>query len=120
MKPEIIRTNDAKIYYLDFSNLKEVRDIENVIEGASKVIQNQPDTSVLSLSNLEGMHFNTAIREAFISFVKDNKPFIKASAIIGVKGLSKIAFNGLVSVTGRNLKAFSTKEEAISYLASLN
>lgn len=120
MKTEIIRTNNSKIYYLDFSNLKDIKEIENVIEESSKIIQNQPESSVLSLSNLEGMHFNSSIREAFTTFVHHNKPFIKASAIIGLKGLSQIAFNGLVRVTGRNLKAFKTKEEAISYLASLN
>ena len=120
MKTKIIRTNNEKIHYLDFSNLKNVKDIENVISEASKIIQTQTESSVLSLSNLEGMHFNNDIKEAFIAFVHNNKPFIKASAIIGLNGIAKIAFNGIVRVSGRNLKAFKTKDEAISYLASLN
>ena len=52
--------------------------------------------------------------------LKKNKSYIKASAIVGITGLKQIVFNGLMRITGRDIKSFSTIEQAKSWLISQN
>lgn len=116
MRSEIIYCDGIPVFYMDFSFLREPKDIEQVINEAKKYIRSQQKDSLLTLTNVEGMHFNNSIREIFTEFVKGNEPFIKSSAVVGVNGLIQILFNGLLKVTGRNLKTFKAKENALDYL----
>jgi hypothetical protein len=118
MSSELIKENGIFIYYLDFTNLKTLSAIQSRIEECRLFIWGQPENSLLTLTNVEGMHFNNEIRDAFTKFVKGNQPYVKAGAVIGLSGLMQIVYNGMVAITGRNIKAFKTKDEAIRYLVS--
>lgn len=117
-KPEILKHKDASIIYLDFSNLKDIDEIIQLEDAGAALIQKQNFNSALTLTNMDGMFFNNDIRNHFSKVVKANSPFVKASAVTGLNGLISIMYKSFVTLTGRNVKLFKTKDEALNYLAS--
>jgi hypothetical protein len=116
--PKIINHKGHDIVYLDFSNMKRKSNIVETEKQAGAYIQKHAFNSLLVLSNMENMNFDHQVRDTFLDVVKDNAPFIKAAAVIGVKGLMNFVFDDFVRQSGRNFKAFKTKEEALDYLVS--
>lgn len=105
------------IIYLDFSNLKHLSQINEVIQEATASIHKNPLGSVLTLTNINDMHFDTDITEAFKRFIAGNKPYVKAGAVVGVNGLKKIVYNAVMKFTGRDIVALDDLEMAKDYLA---
>lgn len=105
---------------MDFTNLNNPLDIKNLINESVRYIRIQPISSVLTLTNIQGMHFSKEIKDLFNDFIKGNKPYVKASAVIGMSGMQQIVYNGLMRVTGRDIKAFASAEEAKNWLAGKN
>jgi len=108
------------VFYMDFSNLTKTNEIKEVVAESIRHIRNQPIGSVLTLTNIEGMHFSNEVKEIFNEFIKGNKPYVKAGAVIGVSGLQQILYNGLMKLTGRDIKSFDTFNQAKTWLTSRN
>jgi hypothetical protein len=119
-RTETILHNGKPIYYMDFSSLKSESEIESLITESKSFIRSKPPKSVYSLTNIEDMHFNGTIKELFVDFVKGNKVYIKASAIIGVTGMKQILFNGIMRLTGRDIRSFDSADQAKNWLISHN
>lgn len=105
-----------EITYSDFSNLKELKEIEMALDESANFIRSSELNSVYSLSNFENIYFNADLARKIQAMVSENKPYIKYSAVIGIKGLSKIMLDGIIRMTGRNLKLFATEDEAKDFL----
>ena len=65
---------------------------------------------------MTNMFFNNEVKSQFTNFLKGNKPHIKKSAVFGMSGLARILFNGLMKITGRDVRSFETMEEAKEFL----
>jgi hypothetical protein len=117
-QPELIREGGLTIVYLDFSGLKNKDDIIQQINVFGRYIKSQPMKSLITLTNLENMYFNTEIYNLFVKYVKENNPHVKASAVVGMKGLMQIFYKGFIAITGRNVKVCNTKNEAINALCN--
>lgn len=107
-----------QVLFMDYSDLKLEHEILEVIEEGKKYIRNQPQGSVLSLADITNMHFNTEIKSHFVNFTKGNKPYVKASAIVGVTGLKQFIFNGVMQLSGRDVKTFNDLSKAKEWLAT--
>ena len=116
-QPEIIYHKGKTILYLDFTNMKNRDEIMKLEEEGASYIRKQPMNSVLTLTNMENMFFNNELKKFFEDKVKGNAPFVKSGAVIGMTGLISIMYNAFVNVTGRNIRSFKNKEEALDYLA---
>jgi hypothetical protein len=116
-QPEIIYHKGKTILYLDFTNMKDKEEIMKLEEEGASYIRKQPLNSVLTLTNMENMFFNNELKKFFEEKVKGNTPYVKAGSVIGMTGLISIMYNAFVSVTGRNIKSFKSKEEALDHLA---
>jgi hypothetical protein len=119
-KTYFVAYQGVNIYYMDFSGLRTEKEIETVIVESKKHIRCQSPNSVVGLANIENMHFNGTIKEVFADFVKGNRPYMKMSAVVGVTGLKQIVFNGLMKLTGRDVKSFNSVDDAKRWLASMN
>ncbi len=115
--PRIIYYNQKRIVYINFSNLKKPEEIYTLMADATRFISANLPKSVMTLTNLSGMHFNNEIFNRFISYVKTNSPYVKTSAVVGMSGMMQIFYNSFTKLTGRNVKAFSTELEAKKFLA---
>lgn len=108
------------IYHMDFSNLTAAQDIRDIMVESAMYIRTQPRGSVITLTDISGMHFSNEVKDLFAEFIKGNKPYVKASAVIGVNGLQQILYNGLMKITGRDIKSFSSTGVALDWLVSSN
>ncbi len=111
-----IETQGVNIYYIDFSGLKSEDDIDAVLTESKALIRSRPLKSMVNLANIEGMHFNNRIKEMFVEYVKGNADYVMHSSIIGVNGLKRIVFNGIMKLTGRDIRCFDSIEEAKKWL----
>lgn len=119
-KAYFVAYQGISIYYMDFSGLRTEQEISAVMQECKQHIRSQSPKSVVGLANIDNMHFNANIKEIFADFVKGNSPFMKVSAVVGVTGLKQIVFNGLMKLTGRDVKSFNHVDDAKRWLASMN
>ncbi len=117
---QIINYRGKKIFFHDYSTIQSSDDIGEIMKEVKAYIHAQPVSSVYSLASIEGMHFNNTIKDMFNELLKSNKAYVKASAIVGVTGLRQIVFNGIMRISGRDVKAFSSLELAKDWLAQQN
>ncbi len=115
-KTQLISHKGLQIYYSDFSNLKELADFDDAINEVNSYIRSQPQNSIYTLTNFSKTFFNSTITKKISDMAAGNKPFVKTNAVIGLGGLTKIVFDGIIRVTGRDSKSFNTIEEAKEYL----
>ncbi len=112
---QIIDYKDKEIIYLDFSDCN-VDEVFEIIEVAKKIIRVQPHNSVLTLTNVTGTKYNREVIQALKEFANDNKPFVKAGAVVGIDGLKRIVYDAITRFSGRNLPAFNDNEKAKDWL----
>ena len=112
---EVKNYKNKRIILIDFSNLK-ANEIMPVLEQAKQVIAKEPENSVLTLSDLTNMGFNPEVVGAIKDYMAHNKPYVKAGAVVGGKGLVDVVLNGLQRKTFRALTNFNTREEALDWL----
>ena len=120
MRNQLLDHKGKRIYYMDFSNLKTQDEISALINSSITFIRSQPSSSLLTMTNISNMHFNNEIKELFSSFVKGNKPYVKAGTVVGISGLQSIVYNALMKITGRNIKSMSSVDAAKEWLVSNN
>ncbi|MEN8120682.1 MAG: hypothetical protein ABFS35_10060 [Bacteroidota bacterium] len=119
-KTKIITYKGQNIFYMDFSNAKSQQEVAQIIEDSIAFIRNKPSHSVVALTNMENMHFNNNIKNDFTHFLKGNKPYIKISSVFGMSGLARILFNGLMKITGRDVRSFENMVDAQEFLLRQN
>jgi len=86
------------------------------MEEAGKLIRVEPQNSVLTLTDVTGARYNLETTQALKEFTRDNKPYVKAGAVVGLDALKKIVYTGIAHFSGRNLAAFDDLEIAKEWL----
>ncbi len=89
-----------------------------VIREAKAAIGTQRAGSVRALTDVTGACFDSAVSEAMKDLVLHNKPYVAASAIVGVIGLKQIIFRTVIRFSGRHIHSFETLSEAMDWLAA--
>lgn len=112
---KFLNYKSKKILTLDASNLIP-EEIPDFFEKAREIIFSEPEKSILALSNVENVKYNSVVIEGMKNFVKFNAPYIKTSAIIGLDSFKQIVLQGVLSYTGRSISTFNCQEEAMEWL----
>jgi len=112
---QVIDYKGKEIIYLDFSDCN-VSEVFEIIEIAKKIIRVQPLNSVLTLTNVSGTKYNREVIQAMKEFANDNKPFVKAGAVVGIDGLKRIVYDAITRFSERNLPAFDDNKKAKDWL----
>jgi hypothetical protein len=117
---QIIEYKGKKIVYIDFQdhNFQDINKIKKIIDASKALIVSHPLNSVISLTNCTGLRFSSQLIEVFKEFTEFNKPYVKTGAVIGIMGLQKVAYDAVMKFSKRNIQTFSTKEEALEWLAN--
>ncbi len=109
---------DKAIFFLDLSNMSPDDVIESVPKTV-KMVRSRPPKSVLMLTDMTGMRYNSESLDVAKSYTKGNETVMKKSAIFGIDGLKRVTYNAVVRFSGRkNVRAISKIEEALEWLVS--
>ncbi|MFI5368625.1 MAG: hypothetical protein ACHQ1F_06395 [Spirochaetia bacterium] len=114
---QFITHKGKRILYFDLSSCK-VAEISAVVAEAKRAVASQPPASVLALTNVTETELSKSSSAIIKDFTAHNKPFIKASAVVGVEGLRKVIYNAAMAFSGRTISAFDTLEQAKDWLST--
>ncbi len=115
-----ISTIDYKgnsILIVDWSTLS-LEGIVELAEEARGAIHSAPPHSLLILSDFTDTHYDKATADTLADYAVSNKPYVKASALVGMTGMRKILYNVVSRVSGRDFSLHNTREEALEWLVS--
>ncbi len=118
-KCSVINHRGVDIVFVDLSKANSQQTVE-IFAEASTLIETFPKKSVRIYTDGTGAVYNRESIAALKDFTTHNTPYVKASAVTGAEGLRMLAVNAAASVTGRQIKAFATRAEALDWLASVN
>jgi hypothetical protein len=103
---------------MDFSNMTTQEEVVDLIDTSTQHIRIHSPSTLLTLTNIENMHFNSDIKTLFTSFVKGNKPFVKIGAVVGISMIQSFLYNTIMKTTGRNLKSFKSLDDAKNWIVT--
>ncbi len=72
---------------------------------------------MLTLTIAGGSSFSGETISKLKELARDNTPYVKAGAIVGVTGLYKVVFNAVAIFSKRRFYLFDTIDEAMDFLA---
>ena len=105
------------ILHLDFSGCK-LAELSEAIGKAKQVISSKPANSILVLTDVTDAEMSRGTSDLMKDFGVHNKPYVAASAVVGVTGLRKIVYDAVVRISGRQIATFGTVEQAKDWLAT--
>jgi hypothetical protein len=71
------------------------------------------------LTDVTGATYDKEVAAAIKDFATKNSPYVKASAVVGADGVRQILLQTVILITRREMKTFSSREQAKDWLASL-
>ncbi len=107
-----------RVLLIDLSNAKDGQEIVEIAKEAMRLVRlTNQQRSIRGLLDFSGTSFNKVVREAMMKMSKNNGPYMKSVAFVGLGVLLSPLFMGLLFVTGRsNHKVFSTRGDALDWL----
>ncbi len=105
------------ILFLNFVDCS-TDEVLRTIDEAKQIIGNQPEASLLTLTDVTNARFNEVVTEHMKDFTTHNKPYVKAAAIIGITGIKKIIFESVMMFSRRKIHVFDNMNEAKDWLAT--
>lgn len=116
---KFIEHKDRQILHIDLSDCS-VDNALQIIEESKKVIREQTERSVLTLTNFNNDNaFLPDLFQAMKEFASHNKPYIKASAVLAYKDIHKLFIETMAHLTERDFRIFDDIEEAKNWLAQV-
>lgn len=117
---ETIVHKGKEIICVDLSNLSVGNKMQGIqtLRSASQKVAGNPPKSVLIITDVTNLSFDTEISNAFKQYAKDNTPYVKASSIVGLSGLQKVMFTAIKTFTGRDYYLAKDIEDAKNWLVS--
>ncbi len=89
-----------------------------VMRDAIRAISAEPAGSTLLLTNVEGTRFTVGTADDLKAYSAAIRPYVKASAVVGLSALQRVIFVTVKPFLTQNLASFSTSIEARAWLAS--
>jgi hypothetical protein len=107
-----------KILIINFSNAQDSQSIIETAEEAMRLVRSSnQQRSVRGLLDFSGISFNKVVRETMKKMSRNNRPYMKSVAFIGLGGLLSPLFRVLLFVSGKsNHRVFGTRNDALNWL----
>jgi len=106
------------ILLTDYSGFIKWNDWRVLIEAEMRLMPREPLGSVRALAVFTGSRFSDDVFEAITKLALANRPYIKASALVGLSPLQRAIFlKGIERTSSRDFGVFDTVEEALDWLA---
>lgn len=108
----------CSILFTDYSNFLTFEEWNALLDEERKLMPHEPLGSVLALAVFTGSRFSARVFSAIKELAVHNKPYIKASALVGLSSLQQgIFLKGIERTADRSFGLFDTVEQAKDWLA---
>jgi hypothetical protein len=107
-----------KILLIDFSNTQNYQSIVETAERAIQLVRSiNQQKSIRGLLDLSGTPLNKVVRETMRKMSKNNGPYMKSVAFVGLGIVLSLLFKVLLFMSGKsNHRVFSTRHDAFDWL----
>jgi hypothetical protein len=103
--------------HLDFTSLDEATGASAVLREIQPIMQAAAaDRPLRVLTDVRGMAMSLAVVAALEEVARHNAGIVERSAIIGLAPLHRVALRQIRRLTGRDIREFGTRDEALTYL----
>lgn len=114
---ELIEHQGQQVILLDFRGISSTEAAMAAIEEGRRLIDGLPrDGSGRTLTDVRGSRYNGDIMSALKSFAAANRPYIGRAAVVTDSGLHRVGILAVATFSGRVLRGFATREEALDWL----
>ena len=113
---EFILNKGIQILDLNLRGSKDMAQNIATFQSAQKLAMNEPLKSVKLLTDVTDAHYDNEGVSVMKEFSKSVTPHMKASAVVGVTGVKWIIVQSLIKLTGRDIKLFDNREQALEWL----
>jgi hypothetical protein len=116
MSIEWIDHKGKKILYINYAGLSREEELAQ-IEKATQMLVETNIRDNLTLSDLRGALVDQDFMESSKDHGQISRNYTKKAAVLGVEGVRKILLKAVNTFSGNPREPFSTKEEAMDWLA---
>lgn len=111
-----VRLIDDGIVLQDFSGITSNVEALAAIAEARSFMERQLKGSVRVLTDVTGSSFNQEVVDAMKALAAHHKPWIRASALVGLTPIARIIYRAIMAMTGRDVRVCATRDEALAFL----
>lgn len=90
--------------------------MEVIADGRALIDTLPKDGSGYTLTDVRGSRYNGEIMSALKTFAAANRPYIGRGAVVTDSGLHRVAILAVATFSGRVMRGFATREEALDWL----
>ncbi|HEY4130893.1 MAG TPA: hypothetical protein VGM50_09765, partial [Gemmatimonadaceae bacterium] len=101
---------------LDFSNVRDTAEALSVIREARESVSKSEPFSLRMLTDIMGSQMSLPVISALVELARANEPFVTRSAVIGLALPHRVALRQIRRLTGRDIREFGSRDEALAYL----
>ncbi|HEU4642720.1 MAG TPA: hypothetical protein VFS44_09710 [Gemmatimonadaceae bacterium] len=113
-----IEHRKRRILYYDFRDLLDPEQAILLLDRAEEIVRGEAPGSVLVLMSVRNLRFNSRSVARLRALVEHNRPYVRASAVVGMEGLHKLIYFGVVKLARRNIPAFDDEGAAKEWLVT--
>jgi hypothetical protein len=103
---------------LDYSGIVTDAHALDAIGESKRAIAGWPPKSLRVLTDVSRAKMSLPVIAALTELAKHNEPFVARSAITGLALVHRVALRQIVRVTGREIREFPTRAEALAWLTA--
>ena len=116
-RTSFIEHRGVRLCFLDFHDVSDTPRALEAIAEARAIVARQPPRSVRTLVYVKGSRFDQEIVKAMKELAEHNKPFVIASAIVGMERLHRVVLTAVATFTRRKFATFTDLDAAKDWLA---
>ncbi|HEX2207454.1 MAG TPA: STAS/SEC14 domain-containing protein [Longimicrobium sp.] len=107
-----------RILLLDYAGVRDPEEALRAIEHSKQVVAKEPPGSLLVMTVVRDARYNAAVLQGMKELAAHNAPYVRASAVVGMSGLHRIAYQAVILFSKRNIKVFDQENEALDWLVA--
>ncbi len=115
-RTRFIEHRGTRILHLDYSGIRDADAAVAAIRQSMDVVKQHPPKSLRVMTSVRDARYNTAVLQAMKELAAHNAPYVKASAVVGMGGLHRIAYQAVILFSRRNIQTFDREEDALDWL----
>ena len=117
-RTRFIEHQGHRILLLDYAGVRDPDEALRSIRESMDVVARQPPGSLLVMTVVRDARYNAAVLQGMKELAAHNAPYVKASAVVGMSGLHRIAYQAVILFSKRNIKVFDQEADALDWLVS--
>jgi hypothetical protein len=117
-RTRFIEHQGTRILLLDYAGVRDPAEALREIEHSRAVVASQPPGSLLVMTLVRDARYNASVLQGMKDLAAHNAPYVKASAVVGMSGLHRIAYQAVILFSKRNIKVFDQESDALDWLVT--